>query len=104
MINLTEVRKSKIEGTGLFASAPIKSGTNIGAVKHIPAKKRSKFTLDFDDGTVVRFVNNFRYLNHSSRPNVRLNNKLEVIAIRNIKKGEELTMYYGEEFEIYVNG
>jgi SET domain-containing protein len=43
--------------------------------------------------------NELRYINHSCEPNVfmrRAYRKVEYYALRNIKKGEELTCDYGE--------
>ena len=53
-----------------------------------------------DDGKSAREVTcNFRFINHAKKANVAYYDDLTVVAIRDILPGEELTHYYGDEWE-----
>ena len=46
--------------------------------------------------------NNARYINHSCDPNCEveiINNKIWIVSIKNIKKGEELSYNYGYAYD-----
>jgi SET domain-containing protein len=109
----TKIDRSKIHGLGLFAMQNVEKGDKI--YKHndnldllltkdkfeiLPEKekklilhygyidkKTGKYRLDHDD---IRFVN------HSKKPNIGLNINGIIVALRDIKKGEELTQNYSE--------
>lgn len=101
---------------GVFAVRPLKKGSIIFCGEHfskgsmIPWKEFSRFDqitkqkiLDFCPATPEGFFapHDFNYLsiawylNHSCNPNVGFNNQDDFVAIRNIKKGEELCWDYG---------
>jgi len=82
--NIT-IKKSKIEGLGLFATEDIKQGTNLG-ISHIMTS----------DGSISRTPLGGFY-NHSDIPNcykIRKFSKYYLIAEVDIKKGKELTCKY----------
>jgi|TARA_Y100000034_G_scaffold83653_1_gene100144 SET domain-containing protein len=86
--NLT-IKKSKINGLGVFATEDIKKENNFG-VSHIK-------DLKVEDGYWRTPLGGF--INHSTYPNCKksknkFTNNLYLKAIRDIKKGEELTVYY----------
>jgi len=112
----TKVKSSRIAGLGLFADQPIKKGVVVwkftpgfdlkftqAQVKKFPkqvreflkvyswfSQKSKKYCFSSDNG---------RYFNHSSRPNclsAYVEGEEEVVtrAVRNIKKGEEMTDDY----------
>ncbi|MDE1871351.1 MAG: SET domain-containing protein [Candidatus Micrarchaeota archaeon] len=112
----TKIRQSKIHGIGLFADQNIKKGTIVWRftpnfdlrftkkqIKKLPnqvqkyleeyvwlSKKSGKYCFSSDNG---------KYFNHSDSPNVLsayYKGEEEVItkAIRDIKKGEEITDDY----------
>jgi len=103
----TEVRKSKIHGRGLFATADI--GKNeIVAIKggHIVDGKtlREKITpllgpveIQIDDDLFIAPVTegerdlSMLYLNHSCDPNLGMRGEITFVAMRDIHFGEELT-------------
>ena len=87
------IKPSLISGLGLFATAGIAQGTNLGTT-HIKV-----------DGEIIRTPLG-GFINHSDEPNcvrakLRYTNqakldyiKWNLIVIRDIKKGEELTVTY----------
>tara|TARA_R110000823_G_scaffold278127_1_gene396587 strand:+ start:1004 stop:1312 length:309 start_codon:yes stop_codon:yes gene_type:complete len=85
-----EIKKSEIEGTGVFAAEDIDSGVTLG-VSH----------LVFDDGHLQRTPLGGFY-NHSDAPNCvkvmkhehQSYSSLLLITDRAIKKGEEITVRY----------
>ena len=116
---------SKIHGNGLFASTDIKKGTKIieyigdkvtkkegdkRANKQIQRAKKNKFNgmvyvfelnKKYDiDGDVKE--NNAKLINHSCGPNCEveiINNRIWIIAIKNIKKNNELNYNYGYSYD-----
>lgn len=113
----TRLRSSKIHGVGVFSITNIKKGTFLfygddedmvwiekQEVSKLPAEIRKLY----DDFCVIKddqygCPKNFNqltvawYLNEpkpSEKPNVGCNNDYEFFALRDIKKGEELTVDY----------
>jgi len=115
----TRLGKSKIHGIGLFTDQDIKKGNPIYkhnnkldlqlSKKELESldireqetikkygyidKKSKKWRLDYDD---------IRFTNHSATPNMSLGSSGNIIALKNIKKGEELTQSY-KDFEYDFN-
>ena len=86
--NLT-IKKSKINGLGVFATKDI-NNNNVLGVSHIQDRKA-------EDGYWRTPLGGF--VNHSSNPNCKksenkFTKNLYLTTIKKIKKGEELTMYY----------
>jgi SET domain-containing protein len=116
---LIELATSKIHGIGVFAARKIKKRQFIAEGIHkedykdlvsweevkYANKDIKKKILDFCIGSPKGFVspedNDFNklciewYFNHSCNGNVGFNKNGDFIAIRNIRKGEELTYDYG---------
>jgi uncharacterized protein len=106
------VRKSKIQGKGLFTDSPIRLRKKIGefsgqAIAVREARRRAKgakriviveiSSTKAIDGSVGGNV--FQFVNHSCQPNVFIRiayGRAEFYAQRNIRAGEELTCNYGE--------
>lgn len=96
------VKKSPIHGKGVFATDTISKDTLIGTYEG---------TETYEDGTYVLWCydeedalfgidgkNDLRFANHSKEPNsIFLGD--ELIALRKIKPGEEITFHYGEDWE-----
>ncbi|MGM5484432.1 MAG: SET domain-containing protein [Nanobdellota archaeon] len=122
MNRFIEVRGSKIHNKGVFAKRDIPKGTSIIEYKgelidKEEAERRGQ--RDRENGTVYLFTLNDRYdidgtvggnesrfINHSCNPNCESVNyddeEVWVEAIRDIKKGEEITYDYclgDDEFE-----
>jgi hypothetical protein len=111
------LRPSKLDigGVGVFAIRPIPMGTNIFRgeservvwtdSKSLPKEKQIKrLYTDFgvlrDDrfATPISFNSTGPgwYVNRSNRPNVKCDENLDFIAIRDIKAGEELSADYAQ--------
>lgn len=120
-------KESVIHGVGIYAKKNIKKGTRIMEYvgekitkkesdrrADIPLSENKKnpelgavyiFTLNkkYDVDGHVKY-NTARYINHSCNPNCEsdiIRNKIWIIAIRDIKKGEELSYNYGYDFDSY---
>ena len=114
-MRLYKIKKSNIDrkGRGLYAIKDIKSGTKIiNYVGNIITKKKTEKSEKFNNAKPIYLFNlNNRYdldgdvswntarlINHSCSNNCDYNGaglKLWVVAIKDIKKGEELTCDYG---------
>ena len=112
-MKLYKIKKSNIDKRGLYASRDIKDGTKIIEYKgKIVTKKEVEENSKFDNEKAIYLFNlnkrydldgDFKYntarlINHSCNPNCEVAGvglKVWVYAIRNIKKGEELSYDYG---------
>lgn len=124
-----EVRESDIHNKGIFAAKNIQKGIKI--IEYV-GKKLTKeeaeeayeksfemHTEDNANGAVYIFElndeydidgnvpdNPAKYINHSCNPNCEveiIDDRIWVIALRDIKKGEELTYNYGYDFEVCLD-
>ena len=116
-MKLYKIKKSNIDKRGLYATKDIKKGTKIiEYVGKIISKKESNQNSKFDNEKDIYLFNlNNRYdldgdfkfntarlINHSCDPNCEVEGvglKLWISAIKNIKKGEELTYDYGFSYD-----
>jgi uncharacterized protein len=113
---LIRFRRSAIHGTGGYARAAIATGTRVieyvgrkitkaEAAVQCEANNVYVFTLndDFDlDGNTEE--NPARFLNHSCAPNCEAEwdeERIWIVALRDIRAGEELTFNYGYDLEDY---
>jgi SET domain-containing protein len=118
-----EVRDSGINGKGLFAKEDISKGETISVcggiivsseeVKKMKKEKKDffvKYSIPVSDefflisGFSEKDLEPDDFYNHSCSPNCVLKNDFIIIAFRNIKKGEELTLDYAtiEDREDFV--
>ncbi len=95
------LKKSKIEGKGLFAKKEIKKGEVVGefkgriySTKEVERKKLHiyLFQIDWEKWMYVKTTE--KYINHSCSPNTYIKQKTKIAAFKNIKKGDELTIDY----------
>jgi SET domain-containing protein len=111
------VRRSKIHGTGVFATRPIRKGTRLieylgDRVSHAEADRRYEHKAADDNHTFLFTVdartvidagvggNDARFLNHSCDPNceaVQERRRVFIDAIQDIAPGDELVYDYGIE-------
>ncbi len=120
-------KKSKIHNNGIFAKKDIPKGARIieyvgEKVTKAESDKRADRDLDnhsenSDNGAVYIFelnkrydidgnvpYNTAKYINHSCDPNCEVDiikGHIWIIALRDIKKGEELSYNYNYDFEDY---
>jgi hypothetical protein len=109
------VAKSRIEGFGIFAKHNIQKGeiVRVAGGVIIPKSDIKKYAKIILDGAEMQVDNNFylgpvtndpkerRLLNHSCNPNVGFLDSIRLVAIRNIKVGEELTVEYATCYTHY---
>lgn len=103
------IKKSKIHGKGLFANKNFKQGELIFSVdiSRLPRIKpndklseKEEFHVDYvGRGQYVISAHAYAYINHSCNPNVLVKHETiarsKFYAMRDIKKGEQLTYDYG---------
>lgn len=98
------VKKSGISGKGVFANKDFKKGSVVlkwntrnllsaYQVASLPRKER-EYASYYSKGKYLLFKSPERYVNHSCDPNTRTSKNAD-IAIKNIKKVEEITTDYG---------
>ncbi|WP_455198256.1 SET domain-containing protein [Kaarinaea lacus] len=88
------VARSPIHGKGVFASRPIREGEIIGTLNVSPATRNGHHVLWISENQKVRVNCRLRYVNHSEEPNAVYYDTLEVVALRDIDKDEEITHDY----------
>ena len=116
-MKLYKIKKSKIDNNGLYANQNIKKGTKIIEYKgKIISVKQSEVSSKFDNGKAIYLFNinkkydldgDFKFniarlINHSCEPNCEVFGsglKIWVYAMKNIKKGEELSYDYGFNYD-----
>lgn len=97
--SLVYVKESAIHGLGLFAKKAIESGKVLGKLQGGPTTEDGPYVLWLDDNNKGFRVNCiFKYINHNSKPNACYYDDLTVVAIKNIRKEEEITHHYGDEW------
>ena len=101
-----EVRESLISGKGVFAKKGIKKGVTICFMNGKVHSLREMIVLvdsgldgdsdplGIDDETYMDLDELYRCINHSCSPNAFLRGKNELVALKNIKKGDEITYDY----------
>ena len=107
------VGTSPIHGKGVFAARDIKKGEIVGKyatrkTKQTSSENRYVVEIYDEDGELLEYrlgTNNLKFVNHSTDPNLEMeDNDLKMVALRDIKKDEELTWYYGNEFNEEIGG
>ena len=116
-MKLYKIKKSKIDKNGLYANCNIKKGTKIIEYKgKLVTVKNSEKDPKFDNSKAIYLFginkkydldgnfsfNTARLINHSCEPNCEVFGeglKIWIFAMKNIKKGEELSYDYGFSFD-----
>jgi SET domain-containing protein len=100
-LDWVSVRPSRIHGFGLFARAFIPAQSYIGDYAGPPVEEDGRHVLWIEDDNGkwagVDGSNVLRYLNHNATPNTELNG-IELYALCDIERGEEITIHYGEDW------
>lgn len=101
-----EVRKSKIQGVGIYTTEPIKKGEHIAFVTgklvekitHSKAEASGREMALWYGITDIIWLDPvdtiWRYFNHSCEPNTAIVGTRKVIALKNIPKDTELAFDY----------
>ena len=97
-----KVKRSPIHGRGLFATTKIARGTPIGVYEGPQTNRDSTYVLwvTGDDGIERGILgqNALRFVNHSTSPNAEFAGP-ELVSLKTIQPGAEITCHYGEEWE-----
>jgi len=98
------IRKSKTHGKGIFANKKIKGGEIIFIIKGkkinflIDNKRQAEIAgmnwIGFDKNIWIDPTKYGLFINHSCNPSSIIRGKVTVVALRNLKKGEEITADY----------
>ncbi len=95
--------KSKINGFGVFAGEHIKKSEIIQPIKgkmRFLAVENKEDSLSYPDWIGVgknQWIDPdkpFKFINHSCNPNTGVKGKFDIIALKNIKEGDEVTIDY----------
>ena len=102
--DLFHVAESKIHGKGLFAKCAIKKGDYMGTYKgptcyDLETGGPHVLWVENENGIWVGRDgrNILRYMNHHEEPCAEFDG-FDLFALRNIRKGSEITIHYGDEF------
>jgi hypothetical protein len=112
----TEIKQSGIGGKGLFTTKPIKKdevvvvwgGTYVASEEAEKAKQEGKLVMQWDGNLYSvedRGEGTGYFVNHSCEPNLWMKGAYALVAMRDVKEGEELTADYAlwEADEGYVS-
>lgn len=117
MTVLVEIKNSPLHGKGVFAAQNISKGEIIVeshmAMIHVNENLPEVLaTLQFpwtDEYDAICLSDAGSFFNHSSHPNAEIlerdfkNLTQTFVAKSDIVKGDEITIYYNEAFEKYIN-
>lgn len=92
------VKDSVIHGKGLFAKEDITKDQIIGHFKGKKTSKTSAYVLWIKSNLSIEVEGPLKYINHSKQPNACYYDDLTVVALKNIKKDEEITHDYGDDW------
>ncbi len=94
---LTFVSDSNIHGKGLFARVNIPKSAVIGTIQGKPCKRNGPHVIWLSETEAFKVSCDLKYINHDDKPNACYYDDLTVVALRNIKVGEEITHNYQSE-------
>jgi len=101
------VARSRLHGRGLFAREKIAASSLIGHYDGPETQDNGMHVLWVESGEddTGEFVwqgydgdNELRFMNHASQPNCEMDGR-DLYALQDIAAGEEITIFYGEEFD-----
>ena len=88
------VADSSIHGKGLFAKKQINQGEVIGIIQGKKTTQDGPHVLWFSEKKALKVKCDLRFINHSDEPNACYYDTHEVVALRDIPPGEEITHNY----------
>jgi len=92
------VKESAIHGKGLFAAQKIQCGDLIGTIEYRPVTDDGPYVLWLDAETGILVDSDLKYINHNAKPNACYCEDLDIVALRDINEGEEITHDYGDDW------
>jgi SET domain-containing protein len=94
------VKPSTVHGKGLFALRDFAAGDRVELVEGeiVLRQSESKYAIALSGRRSLLLTNKVKYVNHSSEPNVRIDPRRGLIAVRAIAAGEELLAAYASVF------
>jgi hypothetical protein len=97
-MTLVIIKSSIISGQGSFAKTNITKGNYITTLTGIPFKKeyiiQNDDPLQIDENTYLELDVASKTINHSCQPNAGICNQSDLYALRDIRRGEEITYDY----------
>lgn len=103
MVRDLYIANSKVHGLGVHTKRDYTKGETIFIIKgkkvewHVTNQKESLYGPDWIGLSKTSWIDPnepAKYLNHSCDPNAGIKGKVTVVAIKNIKKGAEITIDY----------
>ncbi len=91
------VQSSSIHGQGLFTTVKIPKNKLLGRCSTSLTETPSDYSLLINNDNLYNINCVFRFINHSSKPNIIIYDDFDVVALRDIQKDEELFHDYGWE-------
>lgn len=100
------VKKSSIQGKGVFADKPIAAGSFIASMKgkiktieeikgaYRDGTEREGDPLQISEEQYIDLDEPYVYLNHSCDPNAGIRKETDLVAIKYIQEGEEIVFDY----------
>lgn len=95
-----ELRESNVSGKGVFTTRAIKAGDAacplVGILYNMDKARinHPKYSYQISDNIAIETENEPGFINHSCSPNVYVNDDWMLVAMRDIKEGEELVLDY----------
>lgn len=87
-------KNTKNYGKSIFVAKNFKKGETVFIVCGPIIKKPSIYTVPIDFDLYIDPMPPGKILNHSCEPSCGIKNRTEVVAMRNLKKDEEITIDY----------
>jgi hypothetical protein len=88
-------RKTKKYGMSIFARKNFRKGEIVFVVSGSIIKTPSIYTVPIDFNLYIDPLPPGRFLNHACEPSCGIKKRTEVVAMKNLKKGDEITIDYG---------
>ena len=117
MNNLVNIKQSHLHGKGVFATQNIAKGKEIVKSHMVPIHVNANLpealaTLQFtwtDEYDAICLSDAGSFFNHNSQPNAQITgrdftNQIQTFAAKTaIAKGDEITIYYNDAFDKFIN-
>ncbi len=94
MKNSLYIKKTNSYGNAIFTNKNIKKGEIVFTIKGRIVDKSTIYTIPIAKDKYIDDEKLGKYLCHSCNPNCGIKDKTKVIAMKDIKKGEEITIDY----------